>query len=285
MQREDEVTSSEQGWEEHKRSSKTTGQRRSGHRNKRYSNHASSRRRNRDPKGRVPGSEQPRGDTTKLEGYVLTLSIKVTMESLSASRSKVRRDAREGSLASISTSVRTASVLTRTSRLGCPRSLWANPFKVKEFGREGAIQKYEAHLRSSADLQQKLGQLSNKVLLCRCDLSEACHGDALIRAWEEKFLSGLSGETDEETAQAEELFRAAAIRQQVEEPESQSEDEPGQAPRGAGWRGVGPPLTTGSGSATRELHVSSRSTSAQISLQNLLVEGLRTVRSKKGSSN
>ena len=53
-------------------------------------------------------------DTTKLEGYVLTLSIKVTMGSLNVSRSKVRRDAREGSLASISTSVRTASVLTRT---------------------------------------------------------------------------------------------------------------------------------------------------------------------------
>ena len=70
------------------------------------------------------------------------------------------------------------------------------PFKVKEFGREGAIQKYEAHLRSSADLQQKLGQLSNKVLLCHCDLSEACHGNVLIRAWEEKFLSGPSSETD-----------------------------------------------------------------------------------------
>ena len=46
----------------------------------------------------------------------------------------------------------------------------------------------------------------------------------------------------------------AAMRQQVEEPESQSEDEPGQAPRRSGWRGVGPPLVRGSGSATRELH-------------------------------
>ena len=138
--------------------------------------------------------------------------------------------------------------------LGCLRSIWANPFKVKEFGREAAIQKFETMLKSSTDLQQKLHQLSDKVLLCHCDPSEACHGDVLISAWEDKFLAGNASGSEEETAQSEELFRAAAMRQPVEEPESQSEDEPGQAPRGSGWRGTGPPLTTGSGSATRELH-------------------------------
>ena len=76
----------------------------------------------------------------------------------------------------------------------------------------------------------------------------------LIRAWEEKFLAGDTNDPGDEAAQTEGLFRAAALRQTVEEPESQSEDEPGQEPRGAGWRGMEPPLTTGSGPATREIH-------------------------------
>ena len=96
--------------------------------------------------------------------------------------------------------------------LGCLRSLWANPFKVKEFGREAAIQKFETMLKSSTDLQQKLHQLSDKVLLCHCDPSEACHGDVLISAWEDKFLAGNASGAEDETAQAEELFRAAAMR-------------------------------------------------------------------------
>ena len=52
------------------------------------------------------------------------------------------------------------------SHLGCPGSIWANPFQVKEYGREGAIQRFEDHLNSSPGLQQKLHQLINKVLLC-----------------------------------------------------------------------------------------------------------------------
>ena len=118
---------------------------------------------------------------------------------------------------------------------------------VRQSVHEGTIQRFETLLNSSTNLQQKLHQLSDKILLCHCDLSEPCHGDVLSRAWEEKFLTVNANELDDEAAQAEELFRAAAMRQQVEEPESQSEDEPGQAPRGSGWRGVGPPLTTGSG--------------------------------------
>ena len=61
-------------------------------------------------------------------------------------------------------------------------------------------------------------------------------------------MAEVSSHTNEEAAQAEELFRAAALRQQVEEPESQSDDE------GAGWRGRGNPLSVGSGPAERELH-------------------------------
>ena len=90
--------------------------------------------------------------------------------------------------------------------------LWANPFQVKRYGREGATQKFEAQLKSSTLLQQNLHQLSDKVLLCYCALSEPCHRDVLIRAWEETFPTGNANEPDDEAAQAE----------PVEEPESQS---------------------------------------------------------------
>ena len=104
-------------------------------------------------------------------------------------------------------------------------------------------------LQASQDLQLQLHQL-----LCHCSLSEPCHGDVLIRAWEDRFLSEVFLDEDEEAAQGEELFRAAALRQQVEEPESQSEDDAGQEPRGAGWRGKGDPLMVGSSPVTRVLH-------------------------------
>ena len=140
------------------------------------------------------------------------------------------------------------------SHLKCARSLWANPFTVKTHGREGAIRRFRSMLQDSQNLQQQLHQLTGKVLLCHCSLSEPCHGDVLIQAWEDKFLSGAFLDEDEEAAQAEELFRAAALRQPVEEPESQSEEEAGQEPRGAGWRGEGDPLMVGSSPVKRELH-------------------------------
>ena len=109
------------------------------------------------------------------------------------------------------------------SHLGCRRSFWANPFQVKRYGLLG-----EALLNSSPTMQSRL---NDKVLLCHCSLSESCHGDVLVRAWEEKFPNSEKQDSDEEAAQAEELFRAAEQRQPVEEPESQSDDEPGQEPR------------------------------------------------------
>ena len=102
----------------------------------------------------------------------------------------------------------------------CARSLWANPFPVKTFGRQGAIEKFKLMLDASQDLQQQLHQLSGEVLLCHCSRSEPCQGDFLIRAWEDKFLAEVSLDANEGAAQAEELFGAAALRQQVEELES-----------------------------------------------------------------
>ena len=58
-----------------------------------------------------------------------------------------------------------------------------------------------------------------------------------------KFQNAADPETPQEAADAEELFQAAELRRNVVAPESKSEDEPGQAKRGSGWRGHRPPLS------------------------------------------
>ena len=42
------------------------------------------------------------------------------------------------------------------------------------------VQRFEAQLKSSTDLQQKLHLPSDKTLLCHCAPTEPCHGDVLI---------------------------------------------------------------------------------------------------------
>ena len=44
------------------------------------------------------------------------------------------------------------------------------------------------------------------------------------------------------------------LRETVEEPESQSEDEPGQEARGSGWKGQVRPMMIGRGTKAREMH-------------------------------
>ena len=109
-------------------------------------------------------------------------------------------------------------------------------------------------LKNTPSLLSQLDQLSDKVLLCHCEISDPCHGDVLIKAWEEKFLNREQRYTTEEAAGDEELLRAAGLRETVGEPESQSEDEPGQETTGSEWRGQGPPMMIGRGPMSREMN-------------------------------
>ena len=89
---------------------------------------------------------------------------------------------------------------------------------------------------------------------CHCANSEPCHRNILIKVWKEKFLDTRDRELRQEPAGAEESFRAAKLNTTAEEPESQSEDKPGQETRGSGWRGRGRPMMIGRGTKARELH-------------------------------
>ena len=68
-----------------------------------------------------------------------------------------------------------------------PQSKWANPYTVKEYGREEALRKYEEYVRNTPELWNKLEELDSKVLGCFCS-PQPCHGDILLKLLKEKKL-------------------------------------------------------------------------------------------------
>lgn len=61
-----------------------------------------------------------------------------------------------------------------------PQSKWANPFPVKQFGREECIRRYEEWIKTQPELMEALPELEGKVLGCWCK-PDACHGDVLVK--------------------------------------------------------------------------------------------------------
>lgn len=64
-----------------------------------------------------------------------------------------------------------------------PKSKWANPFTVKEYGREGALQKYQEYILNNPQLLNSLPELTGKVLACWCQPPDPCHGDILVELY------------------------------------------------------------------------------------------------------
>jgi hypothetical protein len=69
----------------------------------------------------------------------------------------------------------------------CARpSIWGNPYKVEQWGQEGAVKAFEAWLewhpngRAMAHFAKEI--LRGKDLCCWCRLDQPCHVDALLRA-------------------------------------------------------------------------------------------------------
>ena len=61
-------------------------------------------------------------------------------------------------------------------------SIWANPFSVKKYGREGCLEKYKDYIEHKIRTEPTiydLNLLKNKKLGCWCK-PEKCHGDILI---------------------------------------------------------------------------------------------------------
>lgn len=69
---------------------------------------------------------------------------------------------------------------------GALQSVWHNPFTLKQYSIEESLQKYEEKIRNS-DLYDRLHELNGKELGCWCQGEHACHGDILIKLFNEKY--------------------------------------------------------------------------------------------------
>jgi len=65
------------------------------------------------------------------------------------------------------------------------KSKWCNPFSVKKYGREKALEMYEEYVRNNKELMDSLDELDDKILGCWC-YPQPCHGDVLIKLLNEK---------------------------------------------------------------------------------------------------
>ena len=63
-------------------------------------------------------------------------------------------------------------------------SMWANPFKVERYGRQGAIKRFWKYLVGNGHLRACIMSLSGRTLRCHCRPTELCHGDSLIRLFQ-----------------------------------------------------------------------------------------------------
>ena len=61
-------------------------------------------------------------------------------------------------------------------------SIYGNPFSVKEYGREGCIEKYKEYfykrIKEDVKFKEEVLKLKDKVLGCFCK-PLACHGDVI----------------------------------------------------------------------------------------------------------
>lgn len=70
--------------------------------------------------------------------------------------------------------------------LNLPQSKWGNPFYMKNEGdRPRVIEEYEKHIRNSPELINSLVELKNQTLGCYCAPNKPCHGNVLIKLYEE----------------------------------------------------------------------------------------------------
>ncbi len=65
------------------------------------------------------------------------------------------------------------------------KSIWANPYNLKEYTIGESLRKYEKDVRKNTELVRRLPELEGKVLGCWCK-PNPCHGDVLLKLLEEQ---------------------------------------------------------------------------------------------------
>ncbi|CAK0839771.1 unnamed protein product, partial [Prorocentrum cordatum] len=77
-----------------------------------------------------------------------------------------------------------------SSKLNLKASAWGSPHRMSEGClRQEVVTLFERYLHENPQLLRDLASLNGARLLCHCECSQACRGDVLIKAWNDRFGS------------------------------------------------------------------------------------------------
>ena len=139
-----------------------------------------------------------------------------------------------------------------SAQRGLKRSLWANSYKVSQFTRKVAIEKYKEELVQNKDLRFQLWSLSGLRLICHCSARQTCHADAIIDAFRADFPQAYDrSDSSSLPPSGAVLDYISRLREEQDSDEDTTADEEA-APAGSGWRGSGKPMQVGTGYTSRE---------------------------------
>ena len=129
---------------------------------------------------------------------------------------------------------------------------FGNPFRVAEFGRDGAIKRFRGKLDADEDLLNTLWTLWRETDLPLCRPDQSCHADVIIEAFQRRFpFSYDRSNLSQHPPSSEVLEYRARLRETLPSDDGSSADE-GVPPSGSGWRGTGKPMMIGVEYTTRE---------------------------------
>ena len=132
------------------------------------------------------------------------------------------------------------------------RSIYANEYKVAQYGRSRVIQQFALKLRDGDELRARLWTLSGLRLVCHCRATQECHADVIFQEFRRAHPGAFDrDDADGETPTSAVLNCLARLRMEPEPDEESSADE-NVPEKGAGWKGVGAPMIVGAGYASRE---------------------------------
>ena len=113
---------------------------------------------------------------------------------------------------------------SRQRNLG--RCRYCNNFKVDEVGRDRAIQEFRTYLLGDKKLHGSLWTLSGRRLVCHCQLTQRCHGDALVEEFKNSYPDAYDrNKLDGEPPSAAVLNFMARLREEPEEDSDSTADE------------------------------------------------------------
>ena len=136
---------------------------------------------------------------------------------------------------------------------GLGRSVFCHTYKVSQFGRAVAIQKFADTLKADQKLRDLVWTLSGLRLVCHCLAEQACHADEIVREFRAMFPEAHDRDDPNGPLPDSRTLNYLAVLREEQPCEEGSSAEEGAAPAGFGWRGERAPMMVGTGYVATEL--------------------------------